>query len=79
MGYQNFRVWKKNLTFAVKNSSMEEKIKALEKYNFWGDNAPNLGFIRTDYTDKIFNYTGSRLVKVLVGQAKSSGRAPLSI
>ncbi len=35
---------------------MEEYFAALEKYNFWNGNVPELGFIRKDYTDKIFDY-----------------------
>jgi predicted AAA+ superfamily ATPase len=30
-----------------------------------------LGFIRKDYTDKIFDYTGNKLIKVLVGQRRT--------
>jgi len=50
---------------------MEENFAALEKYNFWEGNVPELGYYRKDYTDKIFDYTGSKLVKVLVGQRRT--------
>jgi len=50
---------------------MEENFAALEKYNFWNGNVPELGFYREDYTDKIFDYTGNKLIKVLVGQRRS--------
>jgi predicted AAA+ superfamily ATPase len=50
---------------------MKENIKALEKYNFWNNNVPDLGFPRKDYTDKIFDSTGNRLIKVLVGQRRA--------
>jgi len=50
---------------------MEEYFAALEKYNFWNGNVPELGFIRKDYTDKIFDYTGNKLIKVLVGQRRT--------
>jgi len=50
---------------------MEENFTALKKYNFWEGNVPELGYYRKDYTDKIFDYTGSRLVKVLVGQRRT--------
>lgn len=50
---------------------MEEKFTALKKYNFWEGNVPELGYYRKDYTDKIFDYTGSKLVKVLVGQRRT--------
>ena len=46
---------------------MEENFKALRKYNFLEGNVPELGYYRKDYTDKIFDYTGSKLVKVLIG------------
>ena len=50
---------------------MEENFTALKKYNFWEGNVPELGYYRKDYTDKIFDYTGSKLVKVLVGQRRT--------
>ena len=49
---------------------MDDKIKKLRKYNFWDDNMPSTGFIRTEYTDKIYSYRGNRLIKVLVGQRR---------
>lgn len=49
---------------------MDDKFAALAKYNFWDGNVPALGFPRKDYTDSIFNYTGNKLVKVLVGQRR---------
>jgi predicted AAA+ superfamily ATPase len=50
---------------------MEEYFNALRKYNFWNGNIPELGFVRINYTDKIMNYTGNKLVKVLVGQRRA--------
>jgi predicted AAA+ superfamily ATPase len=50
---------------------MEENFAALKKYNFWEGNVPELGYYRKDYNDKIFDYTGSKLVKVLVGQRRT--------
>lgn len=49
---------------------MNEYFQFLEKYNLWGGNTPQLGFIRHEYTDKIIEYIGNRLVKVLVGQRR---------
>lgn len=49
---------------------MEEYFLALRKYNFWDGHVPELGFARRDYTDKILDYTGNKLVKVLVGQRR---------
>ncbi|MDR1975347.1 MAG: ATP-binding protein [Bacteroidales bacterium] len=50
---------------------MEENFANLEKYNFWNNNVPDLGFPRADYADKILDYTGNKLIKVLVGQRRS--------
>jgi uncharacterized protein len=50
---------------------MDEKILILKKYNFWGDNIIDLGYLRTAYSQKILDYTGNRLIKVLVGQRRS--------
>jgi predicted AAA+ superfamily ATPase len=50
---------------------MEEKFSVIRKYNFWDEKNPNLGFYRADYADRIFTYTGNRLVKVLIGQRRS--------
>lgn len=50
---------------------MLENFNTLKKYNFWEGVKPQLGFIRSDYTDKIFSYSGTnRLIKVLVGQRR---------
>ena len=51
-----------------KDSSMDDKWKALEKYNLWGGNTYQLGLERKSYTDKIGNFVGNNLVKVLIGQ-----------
>jgi len=32
---------------------MEEKFNIIKKYNFWDEKKIELGFYRTDYTDKI--------------------------
>lgn len=50
---------------------MDETLKALEKYNFWQGSIPKLGYIRNDYTDKIIEFSGNNLIKVLVGQRRS--------
>lgn len=50
---------------------MDDRFKILKKYNFWGENAPLLGYVRKDYTDKIYSYCSSnRLIKMLVGQRR---------
>ena len=50
---------------------MDEKITALRKYNFWDNNAIDLGYLRTGYTEKITDYIGNRLIKVLIGQRRA--------
>lgn len=50
---------------------MDENFAALEKYNFWNGHVPELGFLREDYTGKIMDYTGNKLIKVLVGQRRA--------
>ncbi len=50
---------------------MNIHFEILSKYNFWNNQTIPLGFIRTDYTNKIYLYgKESRLVKVLVGQRR---------
>jgi hypothetical protein len=49
---------------------MNEKFEALRKYNLWGENTPQIGYVRTEYTEKIISYTSNRLIKVLVGQRR---------
>lgn len=50
---------------------MDEKIELLRRYNLWGGSSFDLGYQRTDYTEEICGYIGSRLIKVLVGQRRS--------
>lgn len=50
---------------------MIEIINSIRKYNFWDANPIDLGYLRTFYTDKIGQYTGYKLVKVLVGQRRA--------
>lgn len=50
---------------------MEEYFAALERYNFWNGNISELGFLRKTYTDKIFDYAGSKLIRVLIGQRRT--------
>lgn len=50
---------------------MDEKITLLEKYNLWNSKSFDFGFKRNEYTNKIIEYTGNRLVKVLVGQRRT--------
>jgi predicted AAA+ superfamily ATPase len=50
---------------------MDEKFNAIRKYNFWDEKTPELGYYRADYADKIYTFTGNRLVKVLIGQRRT--------
>lgn len=50
---------------------MDERFEILKKYNFWGENKIPVGYFRSEYTDKIYSYSGkNRLIKVLVGQRR---------
>lgn len=49
---------------------MDDKFLTLAKYNFWDGNVPELGYLRKSYTDRIFDYIGNKLIKVLVGQRR---------
>lgn len=68
---KKFRAWKKILSFYTKVSSMEENFDSLKRCNFWDGNVPQLGFLREDYTNNIFDYTNNKLIKVLVGQRRA--------
>lgn len=54
-----FRLYSKKTIFVGKDSSMDDKWNALEKYNLWGGNTYQLGLERKSYTDKIGNFVGS--------------------
>jgi hypothetical protein len=49
---------------------MADSFAKLEKYNSWNNNYPSVGFIRDSYLDKINDFLGSKLIKVLVGQRR---------
>ncbi len=50
---------------------MNENIELLKKYNLWGSNTFDFGYLRNGYTSKIADAVGNRLIKVLVGQRRS--------
>jgi hypothetical protein len=50
---------------------MVEIIDSIRKYNFWDNNPVDLGYTRTFYINKIGQYLGNKLVKVLVGQRRA--------
>jgi len=49
---------------------MIELLESIKKYNFWNSNTVELGYERINYTDKIAQYIGNKLVKVLIGQRR---------
>ena len=53
-----------------KNSSMNENIESVKKYNLWFGNTIDAGFPRPLYTASIDQYLGSKVVKVLTGQRR---------
>jgi predicted AAA+ superfamily ATPase len=59
------------LYICAKHSAMGDKISLLKRYNLWGSNTLDFGYKRNEYTDKITDYIGNRLIKVLVGQRRS--------
>jgi hypothetical protein len=50
---------------------MNENIEVLRRYNLWDSNTFDWGYTRNEYTDKITDSAGNRLIKVLVGQRRS--------
>ena len=50
---------------------MNEKLEILKKYNPFGIENFDTGFPRPEYTEKIKDYIGNRLVKVLTGQRRT--------
>lgn len=49
---------------------MDERIEQLKKYNLWGGNTITTGYERPLYTEKIVQYIGNRIIKVLTGQRR---------
>ena len=50
---------------------MTEQFQAIRKYNLWDGHKSPTGLQRTFYTEKIIQFMGNSLVKVLVGQRRS--------
>jgi uncharacterized protein len=50
---------------------MENNFDKIKKYNIWDGKTINIGYQRKTYLDKIENYIGNKLIKVLVGQRRS--------
>lgn len=50
---------------------MDERISLLRKYNLWDSASFDFGFRRSEYNDKIMDFTGNRLVKILTGQRRA--------
>jgi predicted AAA+ superfamily ATPase len=49
---------------------MQNIISHIARFNFWNENSLELGYPRTYYTNKIIDYVGNKLIKVLVGQRR---------
>lgn len=49
---------------------MDERIASIWKYSFWNRNTSYLGLPRNLYINRIFEYAGNQIVKVLVGQRR---------
>ncbi|TSA31012.1 MAG: ATP-binding protein [Porphyromonadaceae bacterium] len=50
---------------------MTENISRIAKYNFWDGVFPELGIIRATYIDRISEFLGNKLVKVIAGQRRA--------
>jgi len=50
---------------------MLENFAKLKKYNFWDADFPDVGLLRKNYLDKINDFIGNKLIKVLVGQRRA--------
>ena len=50
---------------------MNEILNSISKYNFWNGNLIPSGYARKSYTDKIFQYIGNKIIKVLIGQRRT--------
>ena len=46
---------------------MDEKFNSLSKFNLQDGYIPSPGFLRKGYVNKIFDQTGNKLIKVLMG------------
>ena len=49
---------------------MDSRLLTLLKYRVEIGDLPRLGLLRSDYIDKLFEFVGTQLVKVLVGQRR---------
>ena len=49
---------------------MTDKFTRLQKFNYWDNKQPDTGLIRKKYILRIKEFTGNKLIKVLVGQRR---------
>jgi len=49
---------------------MQELINRISKYNLWDNKKINNGYLRKLYLDRISQYMGNKLIKVIVGQRR---------
>ncbi len=64
----------KNADPLHKNSSMNENIESVKKYNLWFGNTIDCGFPRPLYTESVASYLGSKVVKVNPDGTKTCGK-----
>jgi len=50
---------------------MNKFLSTIKKYNFWDNQKAELGLSRTEYLQKLKDFLGNRLIKVLTGQRRS--------
>lgn len=50
---------------------MEGHFKKVKDVNYWESGPHRLGYERTYFTQQVFDYMGSQLIKVLLGQRRS--------
>ena len=50
---------------------MQHAFEKIKKYNIWDGKSLNTGYVRDVYLNKISDYIGNKLIKVLVGQRRS--------
>ena len=46
-------------------------LNKISEYNFWSQEKIKIGYFRNEYMDKISNFVGTALIKVLLGQRRS--------
>lgn len=55
---------------------MNDSFNELNLSNYWNGQLPEAGFVRRNYTNRIYGYIGNKLIKVLIGQ-RGAGKSYL--